>query len=68
MGDINLSAGQDMLFGAIGVDFDNDVRAGGGIFVTAGHDFHIDGNADMLANDPERDRTAASRSWSAATY
>ena len=50
-GDITLSAGQDILFGTIGVNWDNDVRAGGGIFVTAGDDFHIDGNSDMLAND-----------------
>ena len=50
-GDINLSAGQDILFGTIGVNFDNDVRAGGAIIVTAGRDFHIDGNADMAAND-----------------
>ena len=50
-GDISLSAGQDILFGTFGVDFDNDVRAGGGIFVTAGSDFLIDGNADMAAND-----------------
>ena len=39
------------MFGTAGLNFDNDVRAGGGIFVTAGNDFHIDGNADMLAND-----------------
>ena len=50
-GDLNLSAGRDILFGTGGANFDNDVRAGGGIFVTAGNDFHIDGNADMLAND-----------------
>ena len=51
LGDLNLSAGRDILFGTAGPNFDNDVRAGGGIFVTAGNDFHIDGNADMLAND-----------------
>ena len=50
-GDINLSAGQDVLFGAIGTDWDNDVRAGGAISVTAGRDFQIDGDADMAAND-----------------
>ena len=51
LGDLNLSAGRDILFGTGGLNFDNDVRAGGAIFVTAGDDFHIDGNADMLAND-----------------
>ena len=50
-GDINLSAGQDVLFGAIGTDWDNDVRAGGSISVNAGRDFHIDGQANMASND-----------------
>ncbi len=51
VGNITLSAGRDILFGTVGADFDNDVRAGGGISVTAGRDFHIDGFSDMAADD-----------------
>lgn len=51
VGDIFLSAGQDVSFGTTGTDFDNDVRAGGGITITAGRDFTIDGFSDMAADD-----------------
>lgn len=51
VGNITLSAGRDVLFGTVGTDFDNDVRAGGGIAITAGRDFHIDGFSDMAADD-----------------
>lgn len=51
VGNITLSAGRDILFGTVGADFDNDVRAGGSITVTAGRDFHIDGFADMASDD-----------------
>ncbi|MGV3492957.1 MAG: hypothetical protein ACO1OY_03740 [Ramlibacter sp.] len=51
IGNITLDAGRDVLFGTGGVDFDNDVRAGGGIAVTAGRDFRIDGFSDMAADD-----------------
>lgn len=51
VGNITLSAGRDVLFGTVGADFDNDVRAGGSITVDAGRDFHIDGFSDMAADD-----------------
>jgi Ca2+-binding RTX toxin-like protein len=50
-GNIVLGAGRDILFGTVGANFDNDVRAGGGISITAGRDFHIDGFSDMAADD-----------------
>ena len=51
IGNITLSAGRDVLFGTVGADFDNDVRAGGGIAITAARDFHIDGFSDMASDD-----------------
>jgi Ca2+-binding RTX toxin-like protein len=51
VGNIVLNAGRDVNFGTVGVDFDNDVRAGGGIFINAGRHFHIDGFSDMAADD-----------------
>lgn len=51
VGNIVLSAGRDVLFGTVGADYDNDVRAGGSITVTAGRDFHIDGFSDMASDD-----------------
>ena len=51
IGDMILSAGQDVTFGVTGANFDNDVTAGGSIYINAGRDFAIDGNADMAAND-----------------
>jgi Ca2+-binding RTX toxin-like protein len=51
VGNIFLNAGRDVLFGTVGTDFDNDVRSGAGIFVSAGRDFHIDGFSDLAAND-----------------
>lgn len=50
-GNIVLTAGQDISFGTIGTNFDNDVRAGGSITIVAGRDFNIDGFADMAADD-----------------
>ena len=51
VGNISLAAGRDILFGRVGTDFDNDVRAGGSIFINAGRDFAIDGFSDMAADD-----------------
>ncbi|WP_167737323.1 beta strand repeat-containing protein [Sphingomonas parva] len=51
VGNIALSTGRDVLFGTVGADFDNDVRAGGSINITAGRDFHIDGFSDMASDD-----------------
>ena len=51
VGNLTLSAGRDVLFGTVGADFDNDVRAGGSVTITAGRDFHIDGFSDMAADD-----------------
>jgi len=51
LGNIALSAGQDIIFGRGGLEFDNDVRAGGSIDVVAGRDFIIDGFSDMEADD-----------------
>lgn len=51
VGNIVLSAGRDVLFGTVGSDFDNDVRAGGSITITAARDFHIDGFSDMASDD-----------------
>lgn len=50
-GNITLAAGRDVRFGTGGLDFDNDVRAGGGISIQAGRDFQIDGFSDMAADD-----------------
>jgi hypothetical protein len=51
VGNIQLSAGRDVLFGTGGINFDNDVRAGGSVNVAAGRDFHIDGFSDMASDD-----------------
>lgn len=50
-GNINLTASRDIAFGTIGTDFDNDVRASGGITVNAGRDFLIDGFADLESDN-----------------
>ena len=51
VGNISLRATRDVNFGTVGLNFDNDVRAGGSIFINAGRDFHMDGFSDMAAND-----------------
>src|SRR4051794_9072819 len=43
--------GRTSPLGPGGGSFDNDVRAGGSITVTAGRDFTIDGFADLAADD-----------------
>ena len=50
-GSIYLNAGQDVLFGTVGSDFDNDVRAGHDIQIHAGRDFVVDGFSDFAADD-----------------
>jgi hypothetical protein len=50
-GDVQVQAGRDILFGTAGTDFDNDVRANRGIFLTAGRDVTIDGFTDVAADD-----------------
>lgn len=50
-GNIALQAGRDIGFGIIGTDFDNDVRARGGVTVNAGRDFLIDGFSDLASDD-----------------
>ena len=49
-GSIFLTAGRDIAFGTLGLNFDNDVRARGGITVNAGRDVLIDGFADLAAD------------------
>jgi hypothetical protein len=51
IGNILLASGQDILFGRAGADFDNDVRAGGSITISAGRDFVIDGFSDLASDD-----------------
>lgn len=50
-GNINLTASRDVAFGIFGTNFDNDVRAGGGITINAGRDFLIDGFSDLISDD-----------------
>lgn len=50
-GNIVLAAERDVSFGTVGSNFDNDVRAGGGITIQAGRDFNIDGFSDLAADD-----------------
>ncbi len=50
-GNLVLQAGQDIGFGILSNDFDNDVRASGSITVKAGRDFLIDGFADLASDD-----------------
>ena len=50
-GSIALTAGRDVAFGIIGADFDNDVRARGGITIDAGRDFLVDGFSDIASDD-----------------
>ena len=45
---ITLTAGRDVAFGTIGVDFDNDVRANGTVLINAGRDFLLDGFSDLF--------------------
>ncbi|MEQ1860137.1 MAG: DUF4394 domain-containing protein [Chthoniobacteraceae bacterium] len=46
-GSITVDAGQDILLGTAGADFDNDVRASGSITFTAGRDVTVDGFSDV---------------------
>ena len=50
-GQIVLEAGQDVAFGTVGVDFDNDVRANDFLKITAGRDVLVDGFADISSDD-----------------
>jgi hypothetical protein len=50
-GNMILTAGRDVSFGTVGVDYDNDVRASGSVSVTAGRDFLIDGFSDLASDD-----------------
>lgn len=50
-GSIVLQAGANVMFGTSGADFDNDVRAKGGISITTGGYFYIDGFSDIAADD-----------------
>ena len=50
-GDIAVSAGQDISFGTTGTNHDNDVRASGSVFFTAGRDIIIDGFTDVASDD-----------------
>jgi Ca2+-binding RTX toxin-like protein len=50
-GNLFANSGRDILFGTGGANFDNDVRAGGGIFMNVARDFRIDGFSDMAADD-----------------
>lgn len=50
-GDIQVTAGRDILLGTGGISFDNDVRANGSIKFDAGRDIVIDGFSDMAADD-----------------
>jgi Ca2+-binding RTX toxin-like protein len=50
-GDIAISAGQDILFGTAGTNFNNNVVASGSVILSAGRDVTIDGLADVTADD-----------------
>ncbi|KAB2953596.1 MAG: hypothetical protein F9K19_15860, partial [Rhizobiaceae bacterium] len=50
-GSINVTAGRDVQFGTIGLDFNNDVIANGAITIAAGRDVLIDGFADILSDN-----------------
>ncbi|MCV3244153.1 hypothetical protein, partial [Mesorhizobium sp. ZC-5] len=49
-GNINLTAGRDIAFGTLGLNFDNDVRASGALTINAGRDFNVDGFADIASD------------------
>jgi uncharacterized repeat protein (TIGR01451 family) len=50
-GSITLNAGQDILLGLAGVDFDNDVRAAANVTLTAGRHITVHGFSDVSAAD-----------------
>jgi hypothetical protein len=50
-GSIALTAAGNIQFGVGGASFDNDVRASGGITITAGGLFRLDGNSDFASDD-----------------
>jgi uncharacterized repeat protein (TIGR01451 family) len=50
-GNIMVTAGRDILFGTAGLDYDNDVRASGGVSLSAGRTVQIDGFSDVAADD-----------------
>ncbi|MEA2480452.1 MAG: hypothetical protein QOJ07_2374, partial [Thermoleophilaceae bacterium] len=50
-GTITLSAGRDIKLGTGGASFNNDVRAGRGVSMTAGRDVVIDGSAAVSSDD-----------------
>ncbi|MBI1918387.1 MAG: hypothetical protein HYS12_27160, partial [Planctomycetes bacterium] len=50
-GSIFVTAGHDILFGAVGIDHDNDVRASNDVTFSAGRNITIDGFADVASDD-----------------
>src|SRR5206468_4247099 len=50
-GSIFVTAGRDILFGTVGTDHDNDVRANNNVTLMAGRDITIDGFADVASDD-----------------
>jgi Ca2+-binding RTX toxin-like protein len=49
-GSIFLTAGRDVSFGTLGLNFDNDVRARGDLVITTGRDLNVDGFADLASD------------------